>query len=100
MFIEPLGHNPVINTYRLLTPKLRTEDEHPLLAKDINKARRIFNSVEARYFHLTTLACIPFRKFGFFTTLLQTLDTVDTTIFKLIPPAGLLAWTVVLELQH
>ncbi len=35
-FIEPLGHNPVINLFRKLTSNLRTEDEHPLHMKDLN----------------------------------------------------------------
>ena len=30
IFIEPLGHNPLINLYRRRTPELRTPDEHPL----------------------------------------------------------------------
>ena len=38
VFFEPLGHNPIINFYRKLTPKMRTEDEHPLLMKDIKLA--------------------------------------------------------------
>lgn len=29
IFVEPLGHNPIINLYRKLTPSLRTKDEHP-----------------------------------------------------------------------
>ena len=29
IFIEPMGTNPFINLYRLLTPKSRSEDEHP-----------------------------------------------------------------------
>src|SRR5208283_2307916 len=31
VFIEPLAHNPVIRLYRLITPSLRTRDEHPLV---------------------------------------------------------------------
>jgi hypothetical protein len=29
IFVEPLGHNPLINAYRKRTPALRTVDEHP-----------------------------------------------------------------------
>jgi hypothetical protein len=35
IFIEPLGHNFLINLYRRLTPNIRSADEHPLLAKDL-----------------------------------------------------------------
>src|SRR6266851_3045823 len=31
VFIEPLGHNPLLNLYRKLTPQIRSVDEHPLL---------------------------------------------------------------------
>ena len=37
VFSEPLGHNPLINLFRKLTPKLRTPDEHPL----VHAAQRI-----------------------------------------------------------
>ena len=33
VFLEPLGHNPLINLYRGRTPELRTPDEHPLLTR-------------------------------------------------------------------
>ena len=37
IFMEPLGHNPLINWYRRATPDLRTPDEHPLLMCDLAK---------------------------------------------------------------
>ncbi|MEO0296764.1 MAG: class I SAM-dependent methyltransferase [candidate division WOR-3 bacterium] len=33
LFIEPLGHNPILNLFRKLTPKLREKKEHPLRKK-------------------------------------------------------------------
>jgi len=46
MFIEPLGHNPVVNFYRDRTPDQRTPDEHPLLMEDFELARRWFGPVD------------------------------------------------------
>jgi ubiquinone/menaquinone biosynthesis C-methylase UbiE len=40
VFFEPLGHNPIINLYRKLTPAMRTDDEHPLLMRDLELARQ------------------------------------------------------------
>ena len=40
IFLEPLGHNPVFNAYRRLTPSARTQDEHPLRMVDLETARR------------------------------------------------------------
>lgn len=45
-FIEPLGHNPLINYYRKKTPHLRSPDEKPLTFSDINYFKTIFNKVE------------------------------------------------------
>lgn len=56
VFIEPLGHNPVINLYRRMTPEARTPDEHPLLRRDIELARRYFTHVDTEFFGLTQLA--------------------------------------------
>lgn len=30
LFMEPLGHNPLINLFRLMTPERRTQDEKPI----------------------------------------------------------------------
>lgn len=60
VFLEPLGHNPAINLYRRLTPKMRTPDEHPLLMADFEQARRHFASVDVEYFGLISpLAALP-----------------------------------------
>ena len=55
IFIEPLGHNPLINKFRDKTPDIRTDDEHPLLMNDFKLAKDYFNDVDVRYFHLSTL---------------------------------------------
>lgn len=48
IFLEPLGHNPVINAFRNRTPDLRTPDEHPMLRSDLQLALRYFGRVEIR----------------------------------------------------
>lgn len=60
IFLEPLGHNPVLGWYRRRTPHLRTEDEHPLLMRDIRAARKVFSRVNVRFFGLFTLAGVWF----------------------------------------
>jgi hypothetical protein len=54
LFLEPLGHTPLINLYRRFTPRFRTPDEHPLVISDFELARRYFGSVDAEFFHLTS----------------------------------------------
>src|SRR5262249_16874140 len=96
VFIEPMGHNPIINAYRRLTPHLRTPDEHPLFMKDLKLARKYFGKVSTRFFNLTTLSMIPFRKLPFFTPIFRGLDWLDHAIFRILPFARRYSWMVVL----
>jgi ubiquinone/menaquinone biosynthesis C-methylase UbiE len=96
IFIEPLGHNPVINLYRKITPNMRTPDEHPLLIKDLQLAEHYFKHDETRYFHLVSLVAVLFRNLPFFPVVLRILDGVDSFLFTCFPPARRFAWTVVL----
>lgn len=91
IFFEPLGHNPIINLYRNLTPKMRTEDEHPLLTEDLELAKNYFNNIEVKYFNLTaTLA-------SFIPQLNKPLHSIDTFLFDNVPFLRKHAWIVVLE---
>ncbi len=98
LFHEPLGYNPIINLYRKLTPKMRTEDEHPLLREDLATARQYFTRVEMRPFVLTALGAVPFRSTALFKPILGTLSGLDSLLFR-IPLVPLLAWTSVWVLQ-
>ena len=97
-FFEPLGHNILIRLYRKLTPKMRSADEHPLLADDLKTLHKLFGSVDVTYFHLLSLAAIPLRnKFGF-ETVLKLLNSIDQTLFSLLPFLRKQAWIVVIDL--
>lgn len=97
VFLEPLGHNPLINFYRHLTPELRTRDEHPLLLGDIKLAQRYFSLVQAEYFQLLTLMAVPFTRSVVFLRMLSLLEAAETRLFKAMPLAGLFAWSVILK---
>ena len=60
LFIEPLGTNPIINFYRLLTPKSRSKDEHPLVLKDFEMIKSNFKNVNIKYYGFLTLVFFPF----------------------------------------
>ena len=95
IFLEPLGHNPLINLYRRFTPHLRTEDEHPLLMPDIELAKRHFGEVGLEYFTLLSMGTLAFAKVPpLWTPTLKALDALDAGLFKLLPAAGRWAWTV------
>ncbi len=95
-FVEPLGHNPIINAYRNRTPELRTEDEHPLMTRDLQMAEKYFGKVEAHYFHLGSLAATPFVGTKIFDPVLKTLEVADNVVFKVLPFLRKHAWAVVL----
>ena len=97
-FVEPLGHNPLINLYRRRTPELRTRDEHPLLLGDVDLARSYFRRVEPHFFHLASLLAVPFRRRSGFAPLLGALDAVDRTLFR-VPALRRYAWQVVIVLS-
>lgn len=100
IFIEPMGHNPLINLYRRYTPSMRTEDEHPLRMADIRLARRHFDDVEARFFNLFTLLAVPFRSMWGFHALGRFLTLVDKLVFFMFPFARKYAWMVILHVSR
>lgn len=52
---DPLRYNPIINVYRRMATKVRTEGESPLTRADLRLAKRYFPSVRHREFWISTL---------------------------------------------
>lgn len=98
VFLEPMGHNPLINWYRRRTPHLRTEDEHPLMRRDLDAARACFARVDARFFDLATLAALPLQRSRLFGTVQRFTAALDRALLAPHSPLRHLAWVVVLEL--
>jgi SAM-dependent methyltransferase len=99
IFAEPLGHNPAINFYRRLTPRIRTEDEHPLLLRDFALARRYFRRVDVKYYTLFPLALIPLRHAKPFPRLLSLFEALDAAAFSVIPILRRFAWCSIMVLS-
>ena len=97
VFMEPLGHNPAIVLFRRFTPSMRTDDEHPLMKRDLDFARRYFENVRYEYHHLTSFGALPFVRTPLFRPLVKFLDAVDRGLFK-VPGVGLLSWYAIMEL--
>lgn len=98
---EPLAHNPLIQLYRKMTPHLRTEweAEHILTRSSIKSAEKYFGKVENRFFHLATLAAVPFRNLSVFNFILSLLEAVDGVLLKT-PILKWLAWQIVFVLSQ
>jgi SAM-dependent methyltransferase len=97
IFLEPMGHNPLINRFRQRTPEMRTPDEHPLLVRDFDLAREYFRRVETRYFGLTTLGVVAITNDGQGGWLMRTCEAVDDLVLKL-PGVGPNAWMVLMTM--
>ncbi|MBI3515458.1 MAG: class I SAM-dependent methyltransferase [Proteobacteria bacterium] len=98
LFLEPLGHNPLINWYRARTPGLRTPDEHPLLRRDFALARRHFGAVDKVVAGLTTpLAALAERRLGA-TPLMGLCEALDRALLVL-PGVSWQAWHACLILR-
>jgi SAM-dependent methyltransferase len=96
LFVEPLGHNAVINAYRSRTPAQRTVDEHPLVMGDLEMFASRFARVETTYFHLLGLLALPLRSTVRFDQTLRVLDSLDRLLFR--TPARRFAWMIGLRL--
>ncbi|MCI0459251.1 MAG: class I SAM-dependent methyltransferase [Gemmataceae bacterium] len=100
VFLEPLGHNVLINLYRRLTPSMRTVDEHPLTERDIDFGKHYFTEVHCRYFGLFSLLSVPFSKTGLFRMIRNSLELLDGAAISCFPFIGKYAWMVVLHLSR
>ncbi|WP_319421018.1 class I SAM-dependent methyltransferase [Pleurocapsa sp. FMAR1] len=99
IFLEPLGHNFLINLYRRLTPSIRSQDEHPLSETDLKAIKRNFEQTQIHYFYLTSLfACFFVGKPGF-KSLLRCCEFIDSILLKL-PVIKSQAWMVLIELKR
>lgn len=99
VFFEPLGHNLLINLYRKLTPKMRSKDEHPLLAHDLKTLAGYFHEANVRYFALCTLMAVPFRGLPGFRLLVRILERIDGLLLRL-SLVKWQAWLVVVLLER
>jgi SAM-dependent methyltransferase len=97
IFWEPLGHNPVLNYYRDMTPEARTPDEHPLVRADFKLAERYFEVSQLRFYGLTTILSVLARDTELGDALLGATSAIDNLLFK--SPMRWLAWYALVELR-
>ena len=101
MCLEAMRHNPLIHNYRKRTPHLRTEweVEHILGVESFEVMKKYFKNVDAKYFHLLTLALVPLRKTFLFPVLYPVLDFLDRILLstKFI---GKFGWIMAIELSE
>ena len=98
--VEALRHNPLIHSYRKRTPHLRTEweVEHILGVESLEVMRKYFKRVEVKFFHLTSLALVPFRKTYLFRLLMPICNLVDNILLSN-AFIGKYGWIMIVELS-
>lgn len=119
VFVEPLGHNPVINLFRDKSPETRTPDEVPLRFADFERFRRGFRSLRHREFQMATLGIFLWfywveradpneerywKKIiveaNRYRPAFTVLNAIDRTLLALCPPLGRLCRMTVLILER
>lgn len=97
IFFEPMGHNPFINLFRKLTPKMRTEDEHPLVISDFEIMKKYFN-VEIKYFCFFSIAAAAFSNSFLFKYIYGITEFIDRAIFAILPILKKYSWIAIIKL--
>ncbi len=99
--VEALRHNPFIHWYRKRTPHLRTEWEvdHILGVESLATISKYFDKVDVKFFHLASLAAVPFRKTFLFKPLLMILNRIDNLILSN-KTIGKFAWIMIIEISN
>jgi 2-polyprenyl-3-methyl-5-hydroxy-6-metoxy-1,4-benzoquinol methylase len=117
MFVswDPVAYNPIINIYRAVATKVRTEDEHPLRLRDVREVTSRFQHAEVKWFWLTALlifilmVAVQFRspnKERFWKKVIDEADrwawlyrplaAIDRGLIAILPFLGPLCWNVVI----
>jgi SAM-dependent methyltransferase len=99
VFVEPLGHNPLINLYRRATPRMRSADEEPLRHAQLRRLHESFDQVELTVFDLIALAGVPLLRWSRGASIVARLHDLDRWIFRRWARARRWAWVVVIEVS-
>jgi len=97
VFLEPMGHNPLINLFRRFTPRLRSDDEHPLLEADLAGLTEHFAEVVVDRFALLTPLATPLMRWRFGTRVAGWLERIDRRLIGRFGWARRWAWIVVIR---
>jgi SAM-dependent methyltransferase len=104
IMLEPLACHPAVALFRLLTPSMRTPDEHPLRARDFRLMHKYFGRVERAEYGLFTPICagnavVPGLRW-LARAVIPTLETLDAAIIRILPFLRGLCWLTVIRLTQ
>ncbi len=117
-FTEPLRYNPVINIYRRIANKVRTQDESPVGFDILDQVKKYFGSVQ--YSAMWFLSLVIFLKYFFIDRVhpnddrywkrilrepeatyrwMAPLIKIDSLLCQYFPPVRYLCWNIVIAAQ-
>ena len=104
VMMEPCAYNPLVALYRILTPRLRTPDEHPLRYSDIKLLKKYFHNVTIQgYAMLSMLSLIlqpiPYLN-KFMLPLAKAADRLDSLLLKQFPWLAMFCRTIIIEAEN
>jgi SAM-dependent methyltransferase len=100
VFLEPLGHNPLVNLFRKLTPSRRTPSERPLKIEVLSFFAEPFSALKHREFYLMALIAFPLllsKDVVIFQRVFKYLSQFDDSLFSHWPLLGRYGWVTVFE---
>lgn len=99
-FMEPLGHNPLLNLYRKLTPNLRSKDETPLHFKHYNLMKNNFSRFSHEEYYFLSFFALIWHFLSLNKLMLPTrnfLMKIDQIILSAFPCMKKYCWYSILE---
>jgi SAM-dependent methyltransferase len=103
LFIEPMGHNPFLRLFRLLTPDRRTPTEEPMTVGQIRGFLGRFRQGRFRGFHL--LSILPpgvlwaTGNRALFRRMMSWTQTIDRWLLALAPPLRRYCWMTLIDVK-
>ncbi len=103
IMLEPMAWNPVVALYRILTPSMRTPDEHPLKPVDFRSMDRAFGSVVTHAYVLSSVLALGWLIVPDFWNIRRrtaaALGKLDGLLLRAVPSLKYFCWTAVIELR-
>lgn len=101
-FMEPLGHNPLLNLYRKLTPHLRSKDETPLLFEQYVLMENNFSGFKHEEYYFLSFFALIWHFLSLNKLMLPTrnfLMKIDKIILNVFPRMRKYCWYSILEFK-
>lgn len=103
VFLEPLGHNPLLNLFRWLTPARRTPTEKPLTCADISFFAEPFSALAHQEFYclaLAAFALVPLGNRYWFSAVMRMLSRIDRVLLDRVPALRKQCWATVIAVTR